>query len=254
MLQKQKKKSELARSAVHAGSPGLKFFSRIRKGGVSPDAVPAFGVISGACGLPKSVGISGDSHICRKLTKTTYITAIADGMGTGRRAAECSRFVLENLYQLLRVGITPLDALKSVNSAVPLSISSECFSTVDLAVFDLSAGACNIYKAGGAPTIIQRGGEAGILKMPALPIGIIEEPDIKYTTFSIERGDRYFFLSDGVTESPEPDRHLEWAVSLILEHPGEPPRSVSERLLRSAVLRYGQAERDDMTVVAVEIV
>lgn len=90
--------------------------------------------------------------------------------------------------------------------------------------------------------------------MPALPIGIIEEPDIKYTTFAIERGDRYFFMSDGVTESPVPDRHLSWATELILEHPSEPPRTISERLLWGATLRYGQTERDDMTVVTVEIV
>ena len=172
--------------------------------------------------------------------------------GAGLR--KCSRFVLESLYQLLRIGLSPLDALTSINAAVPLNISSEYFSTVDLAVFDLSQGICSIYKAGGAPTIIQRAGEAGILKMPALPIGIIEEPDIKYTTFSIERGDRYFFMSDGVTESPAPDRQLEWAVGLILEHAADPPRSVAEHLLRRATLRYGQAERDDMTVVALEIV
>ena len=86
------------------------------------------------------------------------------------------------------------------------------------------------------------------------PIGIIEEPDIKYTTFPIEHGDRYFFMSDGVTESPPPDSRLNWAVELILEHPEEPPRSMSERLLWGATIRYGQQERDDMTVITVEIV
>lgn len=254
MLQRQKNKNENSRGAARTGVPGSKFARRIRDVGISSEAAPAFGILSGACGLPKAVGISGDNHICRKLTRSTYVVAVADGMGTGRMASECSKFVLESLYQLLRVGLSPLDAVSSINAAIPLSISSECFSTVDLAVFDLREGICSIYKAGGAPSIIQRGEEAGILKMPALPIGIIEEPDIKYTTFAIERGDRYFFMSDGVTESPVPDRHLSWATELILEHPSEPPRTISERLLWGATLRYGQTERDDMTVVTVEIV
>ena len=88
-------------------------------------------------------------------------------MGTGRIASDCSRFVLESLYQLLRVGLTPPDAITSMNAALPLNIPSECFSTVDLAVFDLLKGRCSIYKAGGAPSIVQRGEQAGILKMPA---------------------------------------------------------------------------------------
>jgi len=226
----------------------------LRRQKKNTEPAPNYGVLSGACGLPKAVGVSGDNYICRKLTKTTYIVAVADGMGTGRIASDCSRFVLESLYQLLRVGLTPPDAITSMNAALPLNIPSECFSTVDLAVFDLLKGRCSIYKAGGAPSIVQRGEQAGILKMPALPIGIIEEPDIKYTTFPIEHGDRYFFMSDGVTESPPPDSKLDWAVELIQEHPDEPPRSISERLLWGATIRDGQRERDDMTVITVEIV
>ena len=187
----------------------------LRRQKKNTELVPNYGVLSGACGLPKAVGVSGDTYICRKLTKTTYIVAVADGMGTGRIASDCSKFVLESLYQLLRVGLTPPDAITSMNAALPLNIPSECFSTVDLAVFDLLKGRCSIYKAGGAPSIVQRGEQAGILKMPALPIGIIEEPDIKYTTFPIEHGDRYFFMTDGVTESPPPDSRLNRAVELI---------------------------------------
>ena len=221
-----------------------------KKTEISPD----FGILSGACGLPKSVGVSGDNYICRKLSRSSYVAAVADGMGTGRIASGCSKFVLESLYQLLRVGLSPLDAISSVNAALPLNMTSECFSTVDLAVFDLTGGSCSIYKAGGAPTVIQRGTRAGILKMPALPVGIIEKPDIKYTTFPIEHGDRYFFLTDGITESPPPDNHLTWATELILRYPEESPRAISERILWNATARYGEYERDDMTVVTLQVV
>ncbi len=218
------------------------------------EPLPEFGILSGSCGLPKSVGVSGDNYICRRLSPSSYVAAIADGMGTGRTASGCSRFVLESLYQLLRVGLPPLDAIASVNAALPLNMTSECFSTVDLAVFDLAGGMCSIYKAGGAPTVIQRGNRAGILKMPALPIGIIEEEDTRYAAFSIEHGDRFFLLTDGVTESPPADHHLGWITSLILQYPDESPRAISERLLRNASVRYGEYERDDMTVIALQII
>ena len=90
--------------------------------------------------------------------------------------------------------------------------------------------------------------------MPALPVGIIEKPDIKYTTFPIEHGDRYFFLTDGITESPPPDNHLTWATELILRYPEESPRAISERILWNATARYGEYERDDMTVVTLQVV
>lgn len=252
MLQRQNNRTEDSREISRPGILKGNFFHRKKISAQEPE--PVFGLISGACGLPKAVGISGDSYIFRKLTNTLYMAAVADGMGTGRAASDCSRFVLENLYQLLRVGRSPLEAVVSVNTAIPFSISSECFSTVDMAVFDLEKGICSIYKAGGAPSFIQRGEQAGILKMPALPIGIIEEPDIKYTTFAMEHGDRYFFMSDGVTEAPPADPRLSWAEEIILEHSAEPPRAISERLLRGAALRYGQSERDDMTVVAIEVI
>lgn len=92
MLQRQKNKNENSRGAARTGFPGSKFARRIRDVGISSEAAPAFGILSGACGLPKAVGISGDNHICRKLTRSTYVVAVADGMAPAawRRSAVSS--------------------------------------------------------------------------------------------------------------------------------------------------------------------
>lgn len=221
---------------------------------ISTDKQPRYGIISGASGMPKQLGISGDSYMCRRLSGNRYIIALADGMGTGQEASECSRFVLDSLYQLLRVGLDYETIIGSLNAAVPMNINSESFSTLDMAIFNLDEGICHLYKAGAAPTIIQRGEETGIIRLPSLPIGILDKPDFKKLSFEIERGDRLFFMSDGVSEAAPPDDNLAWARTLITDYPNEKPRSMSERLIWGSTIRYGQNERDDMTVISAEII
>lgn len=219
-----------------------------------PEKSPLYGVITGASGLPKNIGVSGDSYMCRKLPGGRFAVAVADGMGTGARAAECSSFTLESLYQLLRVGLDCDTILRSLNDAIFAHTPEENFSTLDLAIFDLNEGVCHMYKSGAAPTIVERRGETGLIRLPCAPMGILDRPPYRHISFAFERGDRFFFMTDGVSEAIPPDDHLTWACRLIQENPDERPRPMAERLIWGATLRYGQAERDDMTVVGLEII
>ena len=60
-----------------------------------PEKPTLFGVITGASGLPKNIGVSGDSYMCRRLPGARFAVAVADGMGTGARAGAMSRRALE---------------------------------------------------------------------------------------------------------------------------------------------------------------
>ena len=219
-----------------------------------PEKPMLYNVLTGASGLPKTIGVSGDSYMCRKLPGARFAVAVADGMGTGTTAAECSSFLLDSLYQLLRVGLDYDTILQTLNSAVAVHCEEENFSTLDLAVFDLNAGICHMYKSGAAPTIVERGGEAGLIRLPCTPLGILDHPIYRHISFQFEHGDRYFFMTDGVSEAIPPDDTLSWACRLVLENPEERPRLMAERLIWGASMRYGQAERDDMTVVGLEII
>lgn len=215
---------------------------------------PEFSILSGASGLPKTIGVSGDSYICRKLPQNRYVIALADGMGTGPKASRCSRFVLDSLYQLLRVGLTCEEAISTLNTAIPSEMREEYFTTLDMAIFDFEKGICDMYKSGAAPTIIQRKDDIGTVKLPSMPIGILDSVDCRTFSFEIQHGDRLFFMSDGVSEAIPPDDSLSWAYRLIRDNPEDTPRSMAERLIWGATLRYGQAERDDMTVISAEII
>ena len=111
-----------------------------------------------------------------------------------------------------------------------------------------------MYKSGAAPTIIQRKDDIGTIRLPSMPLGILDEADCRNFSFDINHGDRLFFMSDGVSEAIPPDDSLSWAYRLIRDNPEDTPRSMAERLIWGATLRYGQAERDDMTVISAEIV
>ena len=195
---------------------------------------PDFGIISGASGLPKNIGISGDSYICRRLPNNRYVIAIADGMGTGPEAARCSRFVLDSLYQLLRVGLDGKNVMTSLNAAIPTQMADEYFATLDMAIFDFNTGMCHMYKSGAAPTIIQRKDEIGTIRLPSMPLGILDKADCRTVSFEIQHGDRFFFMSDGVSEAVPPDDELTWACRLILDNPQDTPRALAERLVWGA--------------------
>ena len=134
---------------------------------------PVYGMLTGASGLPKNIGISGDNYMCRRLPDSRFAVAVADGMGTGREAAECSSFLLDSLYQLLKVGIDYDSIMNTLNKALRLRSNDENFSTLDLAILDLNNGTCRIYKSGAAPTIVERRGMTGIIKLPCAPLGIL---------------------------------------------------------------------------------
>lgn len=219
-----------------------------------PEKPTLFGVITGASGLPKNIGVSGDSYMCRRLPGARFAVAVADGMGTGARAAECSSFTLDSLYHLLRVGLDYDTILRSLNEAITVHAQEESFSTLDLAIFDLNEGICHMYKSGAAPTIVERRGETGLIRLPCAPMGILDRPTYRHISFEFEHGDRYFFMTDGVSEAIPPDDSLSWACRLLLEYPDERPRPMAERIIWGATLRYGQEERDDMTVVGLEII
>lgn len=220
---------------------------------IMPEKQPVYGLLSGASGLPGTIGVSGDNYMCRRLPQARFAVAIADGMGTGEKAAECSSFMLDSLYRLLKVGLDYDSILNTLNSAVTMRSKEENFSTLDLAVFDLNEGICRMYKSGAAPTIVERNGSTGIIRLPCVPLGILDRPTYRQISFNIEHGDRYFFMTDGVSEAIPPDDSLSWACRLILDNPDDKPRLMAERLIWGATLRYGQAERDDMTVVSIQI-
>jgi len=124
------------------------------------------------------------------------VICLADGMGSGKRAAEQSSLATGILKSLIRNGIGRDDALSVVNDLL-LSEKSETVMGIDMTVIDLINGKCELVKANAAPTFILRGKNVFVLSGPSFPIGLSSTPELSEKRCTLLDGDTVVMVSDG---------------------------------------------------------
>ncbi len=205
--------------------------------------------------------VSGDSYICRKLDDSKYVMILCDGMGKGEGAAIESNLAVKTLSNLIEAGFETELALHTLNSILLLKSQDEVFSTVDIGIFDTVNGRLKLYKIGAASTFIKRNGKVDVVKMAALPMGIVDGLKIDYVNIKLQEGDQIIMVSDGVTDSgryadknaaPVQGRDIgtEWLSSLIMSVRSKDPATMADLIINKTIENYGLRERDDITVIS----
>lgn len=217
------------------------------------EEAPRFGIRMGISGYAKDDGISGDSYLCTDYRKDKYMIALSDGMGKGKRAAEESGLTIQSLYQLMKAGFDVDLALKIINSILLVKSTDEIFSTVDLGIVDLNSAKVKLFKIGAAATFIKRGNHVEMIKVSALPMGIIDRIPVDYVEIRLKKGDELIIVSDGITEADRGSQNLEWLRAAIEDIQSKDPQTMSDLILNQAMERYGLKEKDDMTVITARI-
>lgn len=176
--------------------------------------------------------------------------ALSDGMGQGLRAAEESNFTVNSLYNLVRAGFEVELALRMVNSILLRKSNDEILSTLDMGLINLYTGRAKIYKIGAAAGFVKRGDSVKVIKMPALPLGIIEKLPMESIAMQLKRGDMLIIVSDGVAEAERGAEGPDWIKDVIQNIKSKDPRTMADLIINRAVQKYGLREKDDMTVLA----
>ena len=114
---------------------------------------------------------------------------------------------------------------------------------------NLCSGRARILKIGAAASFIKRGDSVKIVKMSALPLGIIERIPVESIAIQLKKGDVLVMVSDGITEAERGSEGLEWVRNAILEIRSKDPQTIADLLINKAVQKYGLREKDDMTVI-----
>ncbi len=128
-----------------------------------------------------------------------YYVILCDGMGTGREAAVEGQRALELLSGMLKTGLEPEEALRTLNDFYVLRETGG-FSTADVLEVRLDTGRACLYKWGGAPSyikrrnLVKRVGTAG----PPPGVGIGEEHRPEMIRLSMQRGQTVVMVSDGL--------------------------------------------------------
>lgn len=194
-------------------------------------------------------GISGDSFRYKQISNTEYGILISDGMGKGKPASAESTLAVSTLMDLISAGFDAELALKTVNNILLQQEGQEIFSTVDLALIDTELANLRMFKIGAAATFIRRRDKVAVVKMPALPLGIVDGLHVDFVNVRLRPGDRIVMISDGVSDADREDLEMEWLKKAILDIRSTDPQTISDLIMNKAIERYGKRERDDMTVI-----
>lgn len=197
--------------------------------------------------------VSGDCSLQIKLADGKYLLAISDGMGSGEKAREYSKLSLRLIKQMLSAGFNNEESVKMINSRINYLGASKRYSTLDLAILDLFVGKVEILKSAACNTYIKNKKNIRKIKSESLPVGIIDEIELKSQTIEISDGDILVMCSDGVIDSKEDDGK-EWLEEFLKNVTTNNVQKIADLILAEAIdNNYGIAQ-DDMTVIVSKIV
>lgn len=215
---------------------------------------PAFYTLQGVARIGKGCSqISGDNFMMLELPGGRQGVALSDGMGSGERACRESTLVIELLEELLEAGFPEKTAIQMINTTLVMGREEIHFSTIDMSVFDLYTGTCEIIKAGASSTFIKKKDKVEHLSSTSLPIGVLHMIEIDSVKRQLEDGDFVVMVTDGIMDAlpvGEQDIVLE---TIIQGTAMNNPKEMAHHILEQVLNWNGEPPLDDMTVLVVGI-
>ena len=199
-------------------------------------------------------GVCGDVSSFMEVEEGNYLIAVADGMGSGLVARKESETAIELLEGFLEAGFQSDVALRMINSALVLKSDIECYTTMDMALFDQYTGVIEFLKMGAATSFIVRGDDIITVKASSLPIGILSHVDLVSCKKQLKDGDIIVMVTDGVLENRNELSDSEATFKhFIMEAKSNNPEYMAKFLLSKVTNLLAGQEGDDMTVVVARV-
>jgi sigma-B regulation protein RsbU (phosphoserine phosphatase) len=170
----------------------------------APPPVPGIS-ISAICHPSKDVG--GDLYDFLPLPEGRVGVVVADVSGKGVPASLYMTLTKGLLESVTEHQSDPGEILREVNRHLYSVCQRKTFVTMFLGVLDPGRKSISYARAGHNPTVIHRASErkTWMLKSPGMGLGLnsgrIFDQSLKVETIQLERGDKLFFYSDGITEA-----------------------------------------------------
>lgn len=197
--------------------------------------------------------ISGDTFLMTDLPGGRKGVALSDGMGSGEDAFKESAMVVEMLEELLEAGFPVETAVQMMNTALVAGREEIHFSTVDVIIFDLYSGKCEIVKAGGATTFIKRKNCMEEITSTSLPIGVVQEIELDTKEVILESGDYVVMMTDGVMDALPVDKQESLMKTFISEKQIQNPGELAHFIMGKVLETSGELPIDDMTIMVIGI-
>ena len=189
--------------------------------------------------------VCGDETGELRMPSGKVVYAVSDGMGSGEEASRESRAAIDLLFDQYRLGVEKELIYENVNRLLIARGEKEIYATLDAASIDLVTGEAEMVKFGAPPTCLIRGGNVRTLSGEALPCGIVDEARPYIRRIRLKQRDRLVFCTDGVYDLLGKDMEAE-----LKKGSGQPLDRMAAALMAAA---KGRGQRDDMTIMVVEV-
>lgn len=197
--------------------------------------------------------LSGDSYSILDLENHCNIIALSDGMGAGKKANAVSSKVLDLLDDLLVSSVGTTDAINMINYIMLVNSKFEEFATLDVCEINKYTGECSIYKVGSAQTYILRNKKVKAVVSNSLPIGIIEDIEIKKFNFNVYSGDYIIMVTDGISEvEREVIEKDKWLIESIRDMNFRQPQDIADYIINKTN-KIENNTPDDRTVLVCKV-
>lgn len=197
--------------------------------------------------------VSGDCSLQIKLADGKYLLAISDGMGSGEKAREYSKITLRLIKQMLSAGFDSEESIKMINSRLNYLGASKRYSTLDVSILDLYTGKAEIIKNAACSTYIKNKKNIKEIKSENLPLGMLNNIELKSQSVEIEDGDILVMCSDGILDSKSDDEK-DWIQSFLKNVTTNNVQKIADLILAEAIDNGYGAVQDDMTVIVIKII
>lgn len=209
-----------------------------------------FKLLSGVARVNKGKNhLNGDNFLISRLECGKAIAAIADGMGSGKRAYIESRMVIELMENCIDAGFDEKASIDLINSAYIAGGGTGNPVTMDMSVIDCQSGYMHCIKLGAVSTFIKRDKWVEMIQSTTLPIGVLEQVDYDCTTKKLYDGDYVVMISDGILDNiPCVDKE-EKVAQMIHSLEVREPSAMAEEILSRSLAYNDMKAADDCTVV-----
>ena len=215
---------------------------------------PTYHLLTGvAKAVKEAEKISGDNYSFYEADTGKMMILLSDGMGSGEKACEDSRRVIEIMESFLTAGFRMESAIQMINGALSAAGSEQNMSTLDLCDINLYTGECEFVKVGAACTYIKRGNLVDRLSAQNLPLGVFGQMEVESISRTLQNGDYIIMLSDGITDALSQGIGEEVLPEIIgrMEYAG--PGEIANQILAYCIKQSNGQIRDDMTVLVTGI-
>ena len=193
---------------------------------------------------------NGDNFMISRLDCGKAIAAIADGMGSGKRAFLESRMVIELMENCINAGFEVKAALDLINAAyIAGGADGVNPVTMDMGGLDCRSGIIHFIKLGAAATFIKRDSCVEIMKSTTLPLGVLEKVDYDCVSKKLYDGDYVVMISDGILDNLPGVRKEEKMAEIINSIKIRKPDAMAEEIMTRSLSCNNMKPADDMTVL-----